>query len=169
MANATIKIQFGSDSAGGADTHLSADIDARPDGLNAGKTSFAPGDDVYILVYKSDNVVITGTDCSAGSLSASGAAVVTLTQELFFEASKTASLNVPASTAVLDGTTWMGRILGTITLGADKTTCTVASAGVAVANVSYRTNALVYKLSTPASINDSTDYSILVLITGDLA
>jgi len=170
MANATIKIQFGADSAAAsADTHLSAEVDARADGLNAGKTSFAPGDDVHILVYKSDNVVVTGTDCSAGSLSASGTAVVVLTEELFFEGEKTATLGVPASTGVLETTTWLGRSLGAITLGADKTTCTAGSAGVAVANVSYRTNALVYKLSTPASINGSTDYSILVLITGGLA
>jgi len=166
MANATIKIQFGADSAGGADTHLSADIDARPDGLNAGKTSFAPGDDVYILVYKSDNVVITGTDCSAGSITASGSATVELTEELTFEDDTTASLNVPAATAGLNTVTWYGRSLGTISVGADKITCTASSKGVAVASVTYTASALVYKLSTPASLNGSTDYSILVLIQG---
>lgn len=167
MANATIKIQFGADSTTGS--HLSAAVDDRPTGLNAGKTSFAPGDDVYILVYKSADVVITATDCSAGSMAAAGSALVELTQELVFEASATATLDVPASTGALQSTTWLGRSLGALSLGADNTTCSAASAGVAVAVVTYRTSALVYRLSTPATLNGSTDYSVLVLIQGGLA
>jgi len=168
MANTTIKIQFGNskDGSTSSNEHLSAEVDSRPTGLNAGKTTFAPGDDAYILVYKSDNVTITGTDCSAGSITAAGSATVELTEELTFEDDVTASLNVPAATAGLNSTTWYGRSLGSISVGADKITCTAGTKGVAVASVTYTATASAYKLSTPATLNGSTDYSILVLIQG---
>jgi len=166
MSNTTIKRQFGSASGTtSASEHLSADVDSRPTGLNAGKTSFAPGDDVYILVYKSDNVVITGTVSSAGSIAASGSASVEITQELTFEDSNAASLDVPAAGGITS-VQWFGRSLGSVAVGGDKLTCTASSSGVAVASVTYTATAHVYKLSTPPSINGLTDYSILVLIQG---
>ena len=67
MANATIRVQFGNPDGSEAAGHLSAEIDTRPGGLNGGRTSFNPGETAYILVYKSDNVSITDTICSAGS------------------------------------------------------------------------------------------------------
>jgi len=85
MANATIRVQFGNPDGSAAGGHLSAEIDTRPQGLNGVRTSFSPGETAYILVYKSDNVGITDTICSAGSLSAQGSAVVTVTEELMFE------------------------------------------------------------------------------------
>jgi len=165
MANATIKIQFGSDSADAlASDHMSAEVDSRATGLNGGKTSFEPGDSVYILAYLSDNLRITAADCSAGTISAAGSTTVSQTQELTFEGVATASLDVPASGS-LGAVTWWGRSLGSISLGADKTTCTAGSAGVAVAQVTYPANALIYRLDAPASMGGSTDYSILVLLT----
>lgn len=166
MANTTIKIQFGADAATGssASGYVSAEIDSRETGLNAGKTSFAPGDSAYILVYLSSDLKITGADCSAGTVSAAGSTTVTITQELTFEATQTATLDIPAS-GPITATTWYGRSLGTITLGADKTTCTATSAGVAVAEVTYTALAQIYRLDAPASVGGSTDYSILVLLT----
>lgn len=165
MANATIKIQFGTDAATDSSSgYVSAEIDSREDGLNAGKTSFAPGDSVYILVYLSSDVKITGADCSAGTVSATGSTTVTLTQELTFENIKTASLDIPASGPITT-TTWFGRSLGSISVGADKTTCTASSAGVAVAEVTYTALAQIYRLDAPGSVGGRTDYSILVLLT----
>lgn len=91
MANATIRVQFGNPDGSAAEGQLSAEIDTRPGGLNGGRSSFSPGETAYILVYKSDNVSITDTICSAGSLSAQGSAVVTVTEELMFEDSDTAT------------------------------------------------------------------------------
>lgn len=167
MANATIRVQFGSpDGQGGAsEGHLSAEVDARPQGLNAGKTSFSPGETVYILVYKSDNVRITETICSAGSLSAQGTATVSVTDELMFEDTDTASLSVPAR-AGLASSVWYGRSLGALTLQGDKVTVNAASKGVGVAKVSYEALAQVYALASPASLNGEIDFSILALIKG---
>ena len=91
MANATIRVQFGNPDGSGSDGHLSAEVDTRPDGLNGGRSSFSPGETAYILVYKSDNVSITDTICSAGSLSSQGTAVVSVTEEIMFEDAEVAA------------------------------------------------------------------------------
>jgi hypothetical protein len=167
MANATIRVQFGNPE--GADTgHLSAEVDTRADGLNGGRSSFSPGETVYILVYKTDNVSITDTVCSAGSLSAQGSAVVAVTEELMFEDADTASLNKPARSS-LTQTVWYGRSLGNLTVQADKVSVKAETKGVAVAKVTYDTLALIYALSSPATLNGETDFSILALIKGTVA
>lgn len=167
MANATIRVQFGSpDGAGGAaGAHLSAEVDTRPEGLNGGRSSFSPGETAYILVYKSDNVSITDTICSAGSLTAQGSAVVPVAEELMFEDSEIATLGKPARSG-LSQSVWYGRSLGTLTLQSDKVTIRAASKGVAVAKVTYDALAVVYALTSPATLNGETDFSILALIKG---
>ena len=61
MANATLRATFGNPDGSDAAGHLSAEIDTRPTGLNGGRNAFNPGETVYILVYKTDNVTITVT------------------------------------------------------------------------------------------------------------
>lgn len=166
MANATIRVQFGSpDGPEGTSGHLSAEVDSRPGGLNGGKTAFSPGETVYILVYKSANVAITETICSAGSLTAQGTATVTITDELMFEEADTASLSVPARSG-LASSVWYGRSLGALTLQADKVTVKASVKGVGVAKVTYEAQALVYALASPVSLNGEVDFSILALIKG---
>lgn len=165
MANATIRVQFGNPDGTSAEGHLSAEIDSREDGLNAGMTSFAPGDTAYLLVYKSDNVSITDTICSAGSLTPAGSAVVSVTEELMFEDADTATLSRPAVSSTLQ-VRWFGRSLGALALQADKATVKASGKGVAVASVTYDAPALVYALSSPASLDGETDFSILALIRG---
>ena len=165
MANATIRVQFGSPDGSGASGHLSAEIDTRPGGLNSGRSSFNPGETAYILVYTSDNVTITDTLCSAGSLTAQGAIVVSVTEELMFEDADTASLGKPAS-AGLSQSVWYGRSLGGLTLQSDQVTVKAAAKGVAVAAVTYDAVASIYALSSPATLNGQTDFSILAVIKG---
>ena len=51
----------------GGDGHLSAEVDSRPYGLNGGRSQYFPGDDCYILVYRSNNVTIdTSVDPISG-------------------------------------------------------------------------------------------------------
>jgi len=165
MANATIRVMFGSASGGAPTGHLSAEIDARPGGLNGGKTSFNPGETAYLLVYKSSNVVITGVWCSAGSIAPHGSTTVTVTEDVMFEDADRATLHKPVKNA-LASVEWIGRSLGNLTLGADKMTVTADTSGIAVSRVSYEVDALVYALTAPASINGKTDFSILALIKG---
>ena len=164
MANATVRVQFG-DPDGTTTGHLSAEIDARADGLNGGKTAFTPGETVYLLVYASANVTVTELLCSAGSLSRQGSAVVSVTEDLLFEEADTATLGKPAR-ASLTQSAWYGRSLGTLTLQADRMTLKAANRGVGVARVSYETLAQVVALSSPVALNGETDFSILALIKG---
>ncbi len=168
MALATIRVQFGTpDADGGASGHLSAEVDTRPNGLNGGRSSFNPGETVYVLVYKTDNVTVAETHCSAGSLSAQGTTLVTLSDELMFEDAETASLRVPVHGA-LSTTVWYGRALGALTVQADRTTVKAAVKGVGVAKVTYPALAHIYALSSPSSLNGETDFSILAIIKGTL-
>lgn len=164
MANATIRVLFGSPD--GSDVgHLSAEIDTRPDGLNGGRTSFNPGETAYILVYRSDNVSITDTICSAGSLSPQGSSVVSVTEELMFEDTNIASIGKPARSGIVSSV-WYGRSLGSLALQSDKVTVKAAAKGVGVAKVTYDALAQVYALSSPATLNGETDFSILAVIKG---
>lgn len=165
MANATIRVQFGNPDGTGTNGYLSAEIDTRPGGLNGGRSAFSPGETVHILVYKSDNVTITSTPCSAGSLSLQGSTVVTITEELMFEDADTARLSKPAQGGIAQAT-WFGRSLGNLVLQQDKVTVKAQAKGVAVAKVTYDAQALVYALASPASLNGLTDFSILALIKG---
>lgn len=168
MANATIRVQFGSPDGAAISGHLSAEIDTRPSGMNGGRSAFNPGETVYILVYKSDNVSITDTICSAGSLSAQGSTIVTKSEELMFEDADTASLSVPARSGIAS-TVWYGRSLGNLTLQSDRVTTRASAKGVGVAKVSYDALALIYALSSPATLNGETDFSILAIIKGTAA
>ena len=165
MANATIRVQFGNPDGSEAAGHLSAEVDTRPKGLNGGRTSFSPGETAYILVYKSDNVSITDTICSAGSLSSQGSAVVSVIEEIMFEDADTANLGKPAPAGILQ-TVWYGRSLGSLSLQSDRVTVKSAVKGVGVAKVTYDALAQVYALSSPSTLNGETDFSILALIKG---
>ncbi|MFZ5536723.1 MAG: hypothetical protein ACOZAP_04500 [Pseudomonadota bacterium] len=168
MAHATIRVQFGNpDAASAANAHLSAEIDSRNDGLNGGKTSFAPGESVYILVYKTNNVSITQAASSAGSITQSGSATVEIEEDVMFEDTDTGNLGRPV-TGGIAGTVWMGRSLGSLSVQADKTTVKASQKGIAVARVKYTTHALVYKLSSPTSLNGLEDFSILAVIQGEV-
>jgi len=168
MSNATLRVQFGNPDGSNANGHLSAEIDTRSDGLNGGRSAFNPGETAYILVYKSDNVTISDTICSAGSLTAQGTTLVTVNEELIFEDSDSANLGKPAQSA-LTNVLWYGRHLGELNLLSDNMTVKATSKGVGVAKVTYDTQALVYALSSPATLNGQTDFSILALIKGAAA
>ncbi len=165
MSNATIVVQFGNPDGSGAEGHLSAEIDGRPTGLNAGKTSFAPGDSVAILVFKTGNVRITATGCSAGSISARGTVTVTRTEDVTFADSKTGSLSVPSTGSL--SVKWLGRSLGGLFRGADAMSITAGGKGIAVARITYQATAHVYTLYSPSSVAGETDYSIAVVIAGE--
>lgn len=165
---ANITVSFG-DSAGssGASGHLSAEVDSRADGLNAGKTSFAPGDRAHFLVYKSSNVSYDTPVASAGSIAAGGKGIsVTKEDDIQFADTDTASLSIPAQSIV--SVTWLGRSLGSLVL-ADANTVKASAKGVAVARVKYTAKADAWSLTSPATLAGLTDFSILVFILGRLA
>lgn len=169
--NATIRVQFGSASAasgGEPSGHLSAEIDDRPNGLNNGKNSFQPGDQVAILVYRTPNVTVDKTTSSAGSITPSGPVTTTQTDELFFQDSIDAKLSIPAMGAITS-TVWSGNDMGALTVGSDRMSVRAATKGVGVANITYEAQADVYLLTSPDDLGGQTDFTIIVLIEGSSA
>jgi hypothetical protein len=160
---ANITVSFGADGAS-AGSHLSAEIDDRTEGLNAGETSFSPGDQAGFLVYQSSNVTHDAPVPSAGAVSSVGAVTVEREEDVSFANEDTASLGVPA--AGITSVTWFGNALGGLTLQPDGMTVKASAKGVAVARVTYTAPATGYKLASPATLAGETDYSIVVFILG---
>jgi len=163
--NTSFQVSFGVDDAGGvgAGAHLSAELDDRDGGRNAGKTSFVPGDVAYFFVFSSDNVTYSPPIPSAGSVTSSGSELVEREEDITFADTDTATLQVPATS--ITSVTWLGNSLGSLSLTGPKTVRASAS-GVAVARVRFQASADVYGLQSPASIGGLTDYSILVFVKG---
>lgn len=110
---ATLQISFERDDADGEDgVILRLEVDDRDDGLNAGDTSFRPGDDVYYLMY------LTGASlqqhfATAGAISSEGGGGRVIADDdaeyLTFSEAKEASLGYPASGG-LTSSAWIGNV-----------------------------------------------------------
>jgi hypothetical protein len=164
----SIIVQFGTDTSAdaAANAHLSAEIDSRDDGRNGGETRFRPGETAYFLVYKSDNVNIDDVIASAGSIGSHGSENVEKSEDITFANTDEGRLRVPASGGIT-GTKWMGTSLGSLSMDGP-TTVLASSEGVAVAKVTYRANALAYSITAPSEINGETDFSIVVVVVGNV-
>lgn len=159
------QVSFGTSSTGtGVDAYLSAEIDSRADGLNAGKTSFVPGDTAYFLVFKSDNVSYSAPIPTAGTVTAGAAQTVEKTEDLQFSDADTATISIP--TTALSSVQWLGTSLGSLTLTG--TTVKASAKGVAIARVTYNVTADSYALASPATLDGLTDFSIMVYILGSV-
>lgn len=167
--SATIVVQFG-EGVTLLEGHLSAELDTRPSGLNAGRTTtFNPGSNVYLLTYRTANVRIAETLSSAGTCSLHSTLTLSKTEDLFFKSGKTASLGKPLKTGETLTVEWFGPNLGTLTVKEDRMTIEAANSGVSIARVTYSTQAEAYALTSPTSINGRTVYPILVVIKGQPA
>ena len=169
MSNApttTLRVSFGQ-STGSGDSYLSAEIDGRDDGPNAGQRQFVPGGTAWFLVHHGASVTISGVEASAGTVSLGGYINYVKTEEVVFEGGKTASLSMPSQGFA--SVKWIGRSLGALTLGADGQTVTASGEGVAVAKISQTVRARVGSIVSPSVIDGETEFSIAVIITGSVA
>lgn len=165
--NATFVVQFaaGETTAAAASNHLSAEIDDRLTGLNAGKKSFAPGDTVWFLIYKGSNVTLDSVITTSGTVTASTPITVEREEEIVFAMTDAGQTEVPVVGAITSYE-WAGSSLGAVTVQADKTTVKSATSGAGIATIKYNATAIPYKLVAPATINGKTDFSILIVIAG---
>ena len=143
---------------------LTAEIDSRPEGLNNGKTSFAPGDSVGFLVYPGPNVTITNVRATAGGIANVGAQAVSIQEALFLAQEKEARLRAPVSG--ISGQ-W---------LGIDPGVTPVVAGGVVkfveevfgMLYFDYTANAIGYILSgVPLELGGLTDFSVGILVEGE--
>jgi len=166
---ATVTVAF-SNSAGSA--QLSAEIDNRPDGPNEGKTSFSPGDDVYLLVRKSADVTVAGY-ATIGNVSLVGAVTGMEEKEmLVFPRTRSAELSKTPEGGV--SFTWFGTVPGTPVVKGKTVNLTGAydkdNPPIGVAEAVYTTAAESWKLSgIPATVNGKSSFEVLVVMVGTVA
>lgn len=89
---------------------LIVEVDSREDGLNAGKTSFQPGDSVGLLLYRSPNVrLIAGPIITAGAIAPEGTHITEHSGFLPFAGEVSSNMSHPICTPSLE---WIGEDLG---------------------------------------------------------
>ena len=105
---ATLNVNFAEDSTATQGV-LKLEIDDREDGLNAGDTSFQPGDTVGFWLFKDSNVnLITATPIStSGGVTSAGSASKEIDEYLTFSNTDSSSLGYPPSGSVT--LEWVGR------------------------------------------------------------
>ena len=104
---ATLNVSFDSesDSAGGA---LKLEIDDRKEGLNAGETSFKPGDKPGFWMFADSNVdVIVSPRSTSGGVTRAGSDSKDVDENITFSNSDTGSLNYPPNSD--PSMEWLGR------------------------------------------------------------
>ncbi|MBF0295682.1 MAG: hypothetical protein HQL96_10885 [Magnetococcales bacterium] len=120
----------------GSTGFLTAEVDGRIDGPNEGRTTFYGGDVVHLMVHVGDDVTLLDPLVSTGVVWLDGQEETTITEDLVFSLSTTATLSKPA--LAIDSELWFGLNLGPLTLETDQRTVTARFAGVAIVRVTYR-------------------------------
>jgi len=165
MANqitTSIVVQF---STGGSSGILTAEIDSRADGYNKGKTSFVPGDSPAFLIFKSSDVEIISIEASAGSIGNLVSGTLEVSELLQFANVDEATLQKP----ITGGLTykWLGNNLGVPVMVGD-VKVRIPTKGVGILKVDYNSPFLARQLSgLSTTLNGETEYSVLILITGE--
>lgn len=172
IVTATLSIGFGAASAAAGADSLIAEVDGREEGLNAGKTSFNPGDEVFILLYKSSNVTVDAVVPSFGTIAKlPGLEVVELEEDVVFANVPEASVSRPIVQLITDE--WLGIDLGGIiktgelqvSLSSPPTGLPPAGVYAGVNRLTYKSNATVYRL-TNTLLPGITEYDIVVVFVG---
>lgn len=173
-ASLTVKVSKSDDQNVG----VSAEVDTREDGLNAGKTNFQPGDMLYFLVWASAglNVEVFSNVDHLSKSRIEGSASYDHDEGLAFDThdSLSASLSKPSSSALT--VSWMGQNLGSVALQDDLQTVRIPDPGlvngqkqarrVGVARVKYSSTPQVWALSLPAAVDGASEYDVNIVIVG---
>lgn len=149
-----------------AEGRITAEIDNRPNGLNAGKTSFGPGDSVGFLVYPGPNVKISRVLSTLGAIKSEGNQSVDIEEFIQFPNTKEASMRAPANGGVSGQ--WLGTDGGAYTI-ADGL-ITLPTEAVAMLHLLYNAEAQGYRLTNvpQPSTFGLTDLEVLIYIEGTL-
>ena len=153
IVTASLTINF---DAGKGSSQFLVEVDDRDNGPNAGRTSFQPGDTVYLLLYASDNVSQIRSFTTSGSLSGGGSVLVEKEEIISFAKEREASPRYP----VVPGSysfEWYGPS-APVSLVNNKFVATTEA--FAIGKVKYRARATQYSLSGVAYP------AALVLFTG---
>ncbi|ABK43790.1 hypothetical protein Mmc1_1279 [Magnetococcus marinus MC-1] len=144
--------------------HLSAEVDRRVDGLNQGRTTFHSGGSAHLLLNHGPETTIQAVSASTGSLLPNADQSYTISEDLMFDGSNSATLSQPAQS--IQSVIWLGNDLGALTLAADGITVTAANSGVAIVRVTFTVRSRSWNLSAPESVAGLDSFPVQVRITG---
>ncbi len=146
---------------------LTASLDDREEGgLNPdGQATMLPSSSPGFLVHSGPDIVISGVNTSAGTVTPQANQVYLEEVDVIFNGTSQARLSKPAKS--IDSWIWLGNDLGQLTLGTDGVTLTSESIGVAIARITYTVRAAAWRLNAPTSLAGSTSFPIQVQVTGD--
>lgn len=172
VATASLTIGFSVDSSSDGSFAFQVEVDGREDGLNGGKTSFRPGDNVFLLLYHPPLAVVEHALTTQGSLVKGENFTIPVTEFVTFGNQDNASLSKPA--VALPTVNWMGESLGNVVLEGNGSSLRLTTVPdpkdgpyVGVAEVTYNTYVTSYQL-TGTLIPDKDEYSILNYFVGSL-
>ncbi len=157
------KVTISSDSSDSS--QLQMQIDPRPEGLNNGKFSFAPGDTVGVLAFASEGVTIGQPESSSGTVTTEADQTFQQTQDLSFSDTDSATLSYPANS--IESILWIGNDLGAIALDTDRRTALITTPGTGVCRVTYSVTAKAYKVTTEQSVSGLTEYPVQLHLEGE--
>ncbi len=167
---ASVTVQFTKDEDSSA--ILTAEVDARPEGMNGGNTSFLPGvDDPVILIFKSADVIVDSITTSIGTLTPVSVGAPYAVGEgndgfLLFANERSKNLSYPNNAGF--SSQWYGTSGGVVT--DTETQVSIPADVVAVLKAAYTANYAAYKLTNvPAEINGSSEFPVIIYIAGHTA
>lgn len=141
IVTASLTINF---DAGKGSNQFLVEVDDREDGPNSGRTSFNPGDTVYLLLYASDNISQIRQFVTSGSLAVAGSVIVTKEEVIAFAQEREANARYP----VMPGSAtyqWYGPAPVGVSAQGSKFVTTGDS--FAIGKVTYKSRATQYVLS----------------------
>lgn len=151
----SLTISFSSNLGGNT---LQLEVDSRVDGHNSGRTQFYPGDTVYLLEYKTNDVSIQDRFCTDGGVVALGTGLMEITEFVSIAGSKTGNTSKPIASGLSITRSW-GRPVSLASY--QGTTLTLVAETVAVLEVRYTTTYTLLRLS-----GSSGDAPVLVYVMG---
>lgn len=166
VVTATVTVAFTNPEGDG---ELTAEVDNREDGPNEGKTSFAPGDDVYLLIRKSKNLTVEGYS-TLGSVQLVGPVEGMEEREtVVFARTRTAELSKTPSGGV--DFKWLGTPPGTPVVKGKTVNLTGAydkkNPPIGIAIATYQSAGESWRLTgIPSTINGETSFEVLVVMVG---
>lgn len=150
---------------------FNAEVDSRDDGLNGGKSSFNPGDSIYLLLFKTSNVNTIAEISSLGTLVPQGTTTFDVEGFADFPNDGTYSLSYPVPAGASLSTQWIGNNLGGFTVQNESeivlssTSDDLGDPFVGIMKYSYTAFADVYLLQD--TFFDLPEYSILCYFAGE--
>jgi len=108
MAIITASVTIGFQTPDSASASMSAEVDGRPAGLNSGKTSFAPGDSVGMLVYKTSGIGTVSAQASSGNVVMGGLVDVSVEEDFTMANQDSFSVSKPVKAGTTPTFTWYG-------------------------------------------------------------